>query len=81
MRYKNLSVFTKTFYGVEIKSGEVKDIPGNVNDPEVIRWFGSDIAPSESEAKVEEKTEAPAADKTDSTESAPKSRKRSVKEA
>lgn len=31
MKYINLSHTTKTFYGVEFKPGDVKDVPGFIN--------------------------------------------------
>lgn len=31
MKYINLSHTTKTFYGVEFKPGDVKDVPGVIN--------------------------------------------------
>lgn len=36
-RYKNLSLATKTFYGVTFKPGEEKDVPGFINDPKFVR--------------------------------------------
>lgn len=36
MIYKNISSCTKTFYGVSFKPGEVKDVPGFVNDKYMI---------------------------------------------
>ena len=83
MRYKNLSEFTKTFYGVEIKPGEVKDIPGNVNDPKVVPWFINEPAKVE-EAPAPSVPAEPVADaeNPDSTGTVQKSsRKRTVKEA
>lgn len=36
-RYKNLSLATKTFYGVTFKPGDEKDVPGYINAPKFIR--------------------------------------------
>lgn len=36
-RYKNLSLATKTFYGVTFKPGEEKDVPGFINDLKFVR--------------------------------------------
>ena len=36
-RYKNLSLATKTFYGVTFKPGEAKDVPGFINDLKFVR--------------------------------------------
>lgn len=33
MKYKNLGRTTRTFYGVQFKPGEVKDVPGYINAP------------------------------------------------
>lgn len=37
MLYKNISNFTKKFYGVNFKPGETKDVPGYINDPDFER--------------------------------------------
>lgn len=37
MRYKNTSLTKKTFYGVVFMPGEVKDVPGFINDIKMIR--------------------------------------------
>ena len=36
-RYKNLSLTTKTFYGVTFKPGEEHDVPGYINVSKFIR--------------------------------------------
>lgn len=36
-RYKNLSLATKTFYGVTFKPGDEKDVPGYINDLKFVR--------------------------------------------
>jgi len=38
--YKNISYSAKTFYGVKFGSGEIKQVPGYINDPSMIRIFG-----------------------------------------
>lgn len=38
--YKNISYSAKTFYGVKFKSGEIKQVPGYINDPSMIRIYG-----------------------------------------
>ena len=48
MLYKNFGKVTKTFYGVEFKPGEVKDVPRFIVD----RWFARVDEP---EVKVEAK--------------------------
>lgn len=37
--YKNISFSAKTFYGVRFEPGEVKDVPGYINSPSMIRVF------------------------------------------
>ena len=37
MLYKNTSVTVKTFYGIEFKPGDVHDVPGYINSPNMIR--------------------------------------------
>lgn len=38
--YKNISYSAKTFYGVKFAPGEVKQVSGYINDPNMIRVFG-----------------------------------------
>lgn len=35
--YKNISLATKTFYGVTFKPGDVKEVKGPINHPRFIR--------------------------------------------
>lgn len=37
MTYKNIGLSTKTFYGVSFAPGAVKDVPGYVNAPGMVR--------------------------------------------
>lgn len=37
MKYKNIGMTSKTFYGVTFKPKEVKEVPGYINDPKFIR--------------------------------------------
>ena len=36
MTYKNTSLSVKTFYGEKFQPGEVKEVPGYINDPDMI---------------------------------------------
>lgn len=36
MFYKNMSIATKTFYGITFKPGEIKEVPGYINDKSFI---------------------------------------------
>lgn len=36
-KYKNLGITSRTFYGIEIKPGEVKEFPGFINASRCIR--------------------------------------------
>lgn len=38
--YKNISFSAKTFYGVKFEPGEVKPVPGYINDSGMVRIFG-----------------------------------------
>lgn len=37
MKYKNIGMTSKTFYGITFKPKEVKEVPGYINDPKFIR--------------------------------------------
>lgn len=37
MKYKNTSYTEATFYGITFKPGEIKDVPGYINNPHFIR--------------------------------------------
>lgn len=37
MTYKNTSFYSKTFYGVEFKPGEVHSVKGYINHPSFVR--------------------------------------------
>lgn len=37
MFYKNTSFITQTFYGVQFKPGETKEVPGYINSPNFIK--------------------------------------------
>lgn len=43
MTYKNASLTTKTFYGVAFEPGQIKDVPGYINDTKFILIDMSDI--------------------------------------
>lgn len=41
--YKNISSSAKTFYGVKFEPGDVKSVPGYINNQGMVRIFG--VAP------------------------------------
>ncbi len=43
MIYKNLSYTTKTFYGVSFKPGEVHEVDGYINHPDIVAATESDL--------------------------------------
>lgn len=43
-RYKNLSLATKTFYGVTFKPGEEHDVPGYINVSKFIRVDNKEVS-------------------------------------
>lgn len=51
--YKNTSLATKTFYGVTFKPGEVKEVPGYINDDRLVRV---ESVPEEPPKRTERKT-------------------------
>lgn len=85
MKYKNISPFVKTFYGVEFKPGEIKDVCGNINDPAMVIVFGT-AEDKDQKVKVADKvdsviTEPVRVQESEDTETAPKSvRRKSNKE-
>ena len=40
IQYKNISFSAKTFYGVKFEPGEIKSVPGYINDNNMVRVFG-----------------------------------------
>lgn len=36
MWYKNISISVKTFYGIEFKPGDIKNVPGYINHPMMV---------------------------------------------
>ena len=64
MYYKNLASFEKTFYGVTFKPGEIKEVPGFINDKQLI------VVPEGSAKKQTEAVAEPV--KTASAEPTPK---------
>lgn len=42
MRYKNAALSARTYYDVTFAPGEVKDVPGYINDPKFIRIYTED---------------------------------------
>ena len=58
-RYKNLSLATKTFYGVTFKPGDEHTVPGYINLPDFIRIDDSKVikkpASLSSDVKKDEK--------------------------
>ena len=49
--YKNASVIVKTFYGVTFNPGEVKGVPGFINDPKMIPTAEPQKKPSAVDSK------------------------------
>lgn len=47
--YKNISLTAKTFYGVKFESGDIKEVPGYINSPSMIRIFGIKPTPEDKE--------------------------------
>lgn len=78
MKYINMTCATKTFYGVEFKPGDVKEVPGFINAAGFIRTdiseYPKEVKKSEPKAKEQaveqtedtvDTTEAPADEETE----------------
>lgn len=67
LTYKNVSLATKTFYGVTFEPGQIKDVPGYINDPKFILMDMSDIKNpdtiTESDAGIKAMLKTPKAEK------------------
>ena len=63
MLYKNISCSAKTFYGVEFKPGEIKEVPGYINHPKMIVTTSLPQEDSNKQSKPQEKQKKPS-DKT-----------------
>ena len=63
MFYKNISIATKTFYGVTFKPGDIKDVPGYINDKGFERCDPPKAAPK-SAAKPSAAASKPASQST-----------------
>lgn len=73
MKYKNTSLAAKQFWGITFKAGEIKDVPGFINDPKFIRMpddhpiskpsvsskSTSSVSKSDNSGTVDTKPEAP----------------------
>jgi len=71
MYYKNVSTFTKTFYGVAFAPGEIKEVPGFINDMKMIKTEAAEAVKPEPKAKVVDKKDdkKSAADKAEQVRS------------
>ena len=54
MFYKNLAYSEKTFYGITFKPGEVKEVPGFINDQYVIAVDAPKSTPKVAEPELTE---------------------------
>jgi len=71
MFYKNISYSEKTFYGVKFKPGEVAEVPGYINDKQMIvvpnkpskkQTTASDNAPAVTSKKDDKKDDKKSSD-------------------
>ena len=78
MYYKNVSCIAKTFYDVEFKPNETKEVPGFINDKYMIvvdaleKPAKQQTSSTAKDNKKNETKEKPAAEKKPSKEEAPK---------
>lgn len=54
--YKNISLATKTFYGVEFKPGEINAVPGFINNSHMMRVNGDAVISATSDVNTESAT-------------------------
>ena len=46
IQYKNISFSAKTFYGVRFEPGEIKSVPGYINNSSMVRVFNAPSKPA-----------------------------------
>lgn len=59
MKYKNISYTEATFYGITFKPGEIKDVPGYINNPHFIRVENVQNAPVSNSSTSDKRTKSP----------------------
>ena len=59
MIYKNISTFRKTFHGVTFNPGEIKSVPGYINDMSFIRVSSLPKEPPQGNEKANKKISKP----------------------
>lgn len=57
MFYKNISTAQKTFYGVTFKPGDIKQVPGYINDKGFIRCAPPEPKPSNTKPSSQTKSD------------------------
>lgn len=54
IKYRNISLSAKTFYGVKFEPGEVKEVPGFINCQGLVRVFDDSSKTSSAPKRVSE---------------------------
>lgn len=67
MKYKNVGLSTRTFYGVKFKPGEVKDVPGYINVKSFIRVNETPEVEAEGNAEIQTNEEPTVSERTRSS--------------
>lgn len=68
MFYKNISIATKTFYGKTFKPGDIKDVPGYINDKGFERCAPPKAAPKQPVATPKPASKSDKINKTEDKE-------------
>lgn len=67
MFYKNISNYTKVFYGITFKPGHIEEVPGYVNDSDFVKVTEKDYK-DQSSTKKSESTKVTSKTETKSAE-------------
>lgn len=67
MFYKNISNYTKVFYGITFKPGHIEEVPGYINDSDFVKVTEKDYK-DQSSTKKSESTKVTSKTETKSAE-------------
>lgn len=59
MKYKNISYTEATYYGITFSPGEIKDVPGYINNPHFIRVESVQNRSVSDSSTVDKRTKSP----------------------
>lgn len=70
MFYRNISNYTKVFYGITFKPGHIEEVPGYINDSDFVKVTEKDYKDQSSTKKSEIKSDSTKAASKTETKSA-----------